>query len=247
MSRLPSRRTHPPARHRYNTHCNPVPGPRKLTCLLGPPSASRSRHRHRRGRRPEGRQRNQPLAEDDPCRRRRVWKRWRLHTLRRSCLLHARHHPLLRCMRHWSLCWQSRHSTGRLDRMGPTATPSEGRHRLRSGTYPSPSPPPGRTTLRVNCGPVEAAGEWTRPPPPGCTTLSVQPRARWDWWWMDPAAASTAGLGNSFGSTACRMELLVDGPRSDPASLGPGLHCYASPSGAGRGNSPIHALDHLWF
>ena len=49
--------------------------------------------------------------------------------------------------------------------------------------------------------------------------------------WMDPAAAATAGLGDSLGSTMCRMELLADGPKSDPASLR--RHCSAT-----LGNGP---------
>ncbi len=49
---------------------------------------------------------------------------------------------------------------------------------------------------------------------------------------MDPAATTTAGPHDSVGSSAGQlgMELLVDGPRSDPTSLG--LHSN-TPSGSG--------------
>ena len=79
---------------------------------------------------------------------------------------------------------------GRLGRMGLiTAASSEGPRSWQSWAYPSPLLPPGRATLRVNCGPDEATGGWTTPPPPpGRATLSH---------------GSNAGTG--------RMGLLVDG------------------------------------
>ena len=43
---------------------------------------------------------------------------------------------------------------------------------------------------------------------------------------MDPTTATTAVLGDFFGSTACRIELLAVSPWSDPASLG--LHFFAT-------------------
>ena len=114
-------------------------------------------------------------------------------------------------MRHWSICRQLRRTTGRLGRMGATTCCASGGPSQHSWTYPWPSLPPGRATLRVNCGQNRSAGESIPPPqqPPGYATL--------------------------LGHAAGQMELGADGPRSDPVS--PGL--LRDLRGAGRYSSPV--------